>query len=105
MNVLLKHAKCIFEWSGRYRLFTKHVAKIPTKGEILSIAPIGMNKIQQNRMQTIPDEYIERGIFEQSLSSWNAPAFLIKKRHCPNETNASKIWQVVKDYHQLNTTK
>jgi Reverse transcriptase (RNA-dependent DNA polymerase) len=55
-------------------------------------------------MQLILDEYIERGIVEPPRSSWNAPAFLIKKQHGPEETNASKIWRVVEDYRQLNTT-
>jgi hypothetical protein len=56
-----------------------------------------MNKIKRDAMQTILDEYIERGIVEPSQSSWNALAFIITKQHGPEETNASKIWRVVED--------
>jgi hypothetical protein len=46
-------------------------------------------------MQTILDIYIERDIVEPSQSSWNAPAFLIKKQYGPEETNDSKIMLAV----------
>jgi hypothetical protein len=104
MNVLIKHAECIFEWSSRYGLYTKPVAEIPTNGEIISIDPFQINKIQWDALQTILNEYIERGVVEQSESSWKAPAFLIKKQHGPEGPSAFKIWRVVKDYHQLNIT-
>jgi Reverse transcriptase (RNA-dependent DNA polymerase) len=55
-------------------------------------------------MQEIINEYIERGIVEPSNSAWNAPAYLVKKQHGPEETLASKRWRVVKDYRQLNVT-
>jgi Reverse transcriptase (RNA-dependent DNA polymerase) len=54
-------------------------------------------------MQTILNEYIERGIVEPSQSSCNAPVFLIKKQHGLEETNAIKIWRVVEDYRLSNT--
>jgi Reverse transcriptase (RNA-dependent DNA polymerase) len=63
-----------------------------------------MNKIKREAMQEIINEYIERGIVEPSNSAWNAPAFLVKKQHGPEETLASKRWPVVEDYRQLNMT-
>jgi RNase H-like domain found in reverse transcriptase/Reverse transcriptase (RNA-dependent DNA polymerase)/Integrase zinc binding domain/Integrase core domain len=63
-----------------------------------------MNKVKRDAMQEIINEYIKRGIVEPSNSPWNAPAFLVKKQHGPEETMASKRWRVVEDYRQLNTT-
>jgi hypothetical protein len=63
-----------------------------------------MNKISCDALQKILDEYMERGIVETSTSAWNAPVFLVKKIHGPEEPLASKRCCVVEDYPQLNTT-
>jgi hypothetical protein len=78
INVLIKHAECIIEWSGRYELFTKHLDEIPYNGKIVNIASFRMNKIKLEAMPTILHEYIRRCIVKPSQLSWNAPAFFIK---------------------------
>jgi Reverse transcriptase (RNA-dependent DNA polymerase) len=100
----LEHCDRFFERSGRYRLFVKHVAEIPTNDGIVNVPPFPMNKTKRDAMQEIINEYIERGVVEPSYSAWNAPAFLVKNQHGPEETLAWKRWRVVEDYRQLNVT-
>jgi hypothetical protein len=95
LNILLKHSDYIFECSGRYGFFAKHVAEITTYSEVTRVPLFPINKIKCEAMQEIFDEYIERGILETSASALNAPSFLVKKQHGPKETLASKRWSVV----------
>jgi hypothetical protein len=78
-------------------LFANHVAEIPTNGEVTRVPLFPVNKINCDAMLEILDEYFERGIIEPSTSAWNAPAFLVKKQHRPEETLESKRWCVVED--------
>jgi hypothetical protein len=66
MTVLKKHANGIFEWSGKYGLFSNYVAEIPTTGDCISIAPFRMNKPKKDAMELIRQEYLDRGIVEPS---------------------------------------
>jgi Reverse transcriptase (RNA-dependent DNA polymerase) len=102
MTVLKKHTDSIFEWSGKYGLFTNYVAEIPTTGDCISVPPFRMNKPKRDAIELILQEYLDRGIVEPSKSSWNTPTFLLKKQHDIEESMPSKLWPVVEDYRQLN---
>jgi hypothetical protein len=83
-------------------LFTNQIVEILTTSEGIAVVPFGMNKPKREEMHQILNEYLEKGIDKPSLFSWNAPAFLVKNQHHPEESTPSKLWRVVEDYKQLD---
>jgi hypothetical protein len=84
----MKRPDCFFKLSGRYGLFSNHVAEIPTNDQIVNVPPFPMNKTKRDAMQERSSTKISK---EVSLSHQTLHGMLLPSS-LKNNMGQRKHW-------------
>ncbi|MCO5763458.1 MAG: reverse transcriptase domain-containing protein [Chromatiaceae bacterium] len=102
-DILLRYQENIFEWSGKFGLFSEHVEDIPlTSDTPVQVKPYRVPVGLHDAFKDILDEYLRRKIVEPANSPYSAPAFLVPKHGASPTAIASKRFRMCCDYRKIN---
>jgi transposase InsO family protein len=102
-QLLTQFKENMFEWSGKFGLFTELTEDIP----MLSDKPVQVRSHRipigrQPAFKEIIQEYLDRKIIEPATSPYSAPAFLVPKGGADPTAPASERFRMCCNYIEVN---